>query len=68
MFVGPALVILAVFLIYPVINTVMISLRDSRSQGFVGLENYGFVFTDSSMLPRAAQHARLGGDRPAASR
>jgi alpha-glucoside transport system permease protein len=49
-FVGPALVILAVFLIYPVINTILISLRDARSEGFVGLDNYEFVFTDKSML------------------
>jgi alpha-glucoside transport system permease protein len=49
-FVGPALVMLAVFLIYPVINTIVLSLRDARSQGFVGLENYEFVFTDESML------------------
>jgi alpha-glucoside transport system permease protein len=49
-FVGPALVLLSVFLIYPVINTIMISFRDARSQGFVGLDNYRFVFTDESML------------------
>lgn len=49
-FVGPALAILGVFLVYPVINTVIISFRDNLSQGFVGLENYRFVFTDASML------------------
>jgi alpha-glucoside transport system permease protein len=49
-FVGPALVVLAVFLIYPVINTVLISLKDARSQNYVGLDNYEFVFTDESML------------------
>ena len=49
-FVGPALVILAVFLIYPVINTVLISFKDSRGEKFVGLENFSFVFTDESML------------------
>ena len=49
-FVGPALVILAVFMIYPVINTVVISFKDSRGQDFVGLDNYKFVFTDESML------------------
>jgi alpha-glucoside transport system permease protein len=48
-FVGPAVVILSVFLVYPVINTLMISFRDARSQGFVGLDNYRFVFTDESM-------------------
>jgi alpha-glucoside transport system permease protein len=49
-FVGPALVILAVFLVYPVINTINISFGDRQGQGFVGLDNYEFVFTDESML------------------
>jgi alpha-glucoside transport system permease protein len=49
-YVGPALVILAVFLIYPVINTLVISLKDATGQDFVGLDNYEFVFTDASML------------------
>ncbi|MGH9192186.1 MAG: carbohydrate ABC transporter permease [Acidimicrobiales bacterium] len=49
-FVGPALVILAVFLIYPVINTIIISFGDRQGEGFVGLDNYEFVFTDDSML------------------
>jgi alpha-glucoside transport system permease protein len=49
-FIGPALVMLAVFLIYPVINTVLISFRDANGQELVGLENYRFVFTDESML------------------
>jgi alpha-glucoside transport system permease protein len=49
-FVGPALVILGVFLIYPVINTIIISFGDRQGEGFVGLDNYEFVFTDESML------------------
>jgi alpha-glucoside transport system permease protein len=49
-FVGPALVLLAVFLVYPVINTIVLSLKDARSDAFVGLENYEFVFTDERML------------------
>jgi alpha-glucoside transport system permease protein len=49
-FVGPALVILSVFLIYPVINTVVLSLQDQFGQEFVGLDNYRFVFTDEGML------------------
>src|SRR4051794_25149140 len=49
-FVGPALVILSVFLVYPVINTILISFKDAHSQKFVGLDNYRFVFTDDSML------------------
>jgi alpha-glucoside transport system permease protein len=49
-FVGPALVLLSVFLVYPVINTVLLSFKDAHSQNFVGLDNYKFVFTDESML------------------
>jgi alpha-glucoside transport system permease protein len=49
-FVGPALVILSVFLVYPVINTVLISFKDAQSKSFVGFDNYRFVFTDDSML------------------
>jgi alpha-glucoside transport system permease protein len=49
-FVGPALVILAVFLVYPVFNTIFISFESSNSTEFVGLENYKFVFTDVNML------------------
>ena len=49
-FVGPAMVLLSVFLIYPVINTLLVSFKDARSQSWVGLENYEFVFTDESML------------------
>ena len=49
-FVGPALVIISVFLVYPVVNTILISFKDAQSQDFVGLDNYRFVFTDDSML------------------
>ncbi|HJU57390.1 MAG TPA: sugar ABC transporter permease [Actinomycetota bacterium] len=49
-FVGPCLVILAVFLVYPVINTVLISFKDLNSQEWVGLDNFKFVFTDPDML------------------
>jgi alpha-glucoside transport system permease protein len=49
-FVGPALVILTVFLVYPVFNTIFLSLENSTSTEFVGLDNYKFVFTDVNML------------------
>jgi alpha-glucoside transport system permease protein len=49
-FVGPALVMLAVFLVYPVVNTILTSFKDANGQSFVGLDNYRFVFTDESML------------------
>jgi alpha-glucoside transport system permease protein len=49
-FVGPALVLLAMFLVYPVFNTVILSLKDNISREWVGLDNYRFVFTDRHML------------------
>lgn len=49
-FVGPCLVLLAVFLVYPVFNTILVSLKNSNSQKFVGLDNFRFVFTDPDML------------------
>ena len=67
-FVGPALVILGVFLVYPVINTILISLKDAQGESFVGLDNFKFVFTDESML-RAIRNTlgwiagRAGGRR-----
>jgi alpha-glucoside transport system permease protein len=49
-FVGPALVLLGLFLVYPLVNTIFISFKDQFSQKFVGLDNFKFVFTDDSML------------------
>ena len=49
-YIGPAMVVLAVFMIYPVITTVLLSLKDANGQDFVGIDNYRFVFTDESML------------------
>jgi alpha-glucoside transport system permease protein len=49
-FVGPALVTLAVFLVYPVFNTLLLSFKDGNSQDFVGLDNFRFVFTNPDML------------------
>jgi alpha-glucoside transport system permease protein len=49
-FIGPALVILGVFLVYPVFNTLLLSFKDGISVDFVGFDNYRFVFTDEDML------------------
>ena len=47
---APALLLLAVFLVYPALQTLWVSLRDPNSVNFVGLENYIYVFGDSVML------------------
>ncbi len=49
-YISPAIIILVAYLILPTIWTVYISFFDRRSEDFVGLENYIFAFTDSSML------------------
>src|SRR6266511_33647 len=49
-FVGPCLVILIVFLIYPVINTSSSSFKDATASRCVGFDNGKFGFTDSGML------------------
>jgi alpha-glucoside transport system permease protein len=49
-FVGPALVILSIFLVYPAVNTLVLSFQNDTGESFVGLENYGFIFTDDAML------------------
>ncbi|HLE14532.1 MAG TPA: sugar ABC transporter permease, partial [Anaerolineales bacterium] len=49
-FVGPALVILTAYLVYPVLRTVYLSFLDARSREFVGLDNYAFALTSSDML------------------
>ena len=46
----PAALFLLFFLVYPVVQTIVISFYDATSSKFVGLANYAFVFTDGAML------------------
>lgn len=48
--IGPAVLFVAIFLVYPVINTIWQSLQNADSTSFVGLANYRRIFTQSSML------------------
>jgi len=50
LFVGPALVVLAVFLVWPTVNTIRLSFLDDDGEAFVGFDNYLFALTDSQML------------------
>ncbi len=45
-FAGPALLLLAVFLVYPAVRTLWLSLLDRQGEAFVGLTNYLWVFND----------------------
>jgi alpha-glucoside transport system permease protein len=49
-FVGPALVILGLYLIYPTVRTIILSFLDARSETFAGLKNYVFAFTNPDLV------------------
>lgn len=49
-FIGPAILLLGVFLVYPTVYTVLISFQDARSIEWVGFENYRFLVSDGGML------------------
>jgi alpha-glucoside transport system permease protein len=49
-FVGPALLFIGVMLVIPAIRTAYLSLLGRDSENWVGLENYGAVFTDRNSL------------------
>ncbi len=49
-FVLPAVVMIAVGLLYPGLRTIYESFRNSASTEFIGFENYQTIFTDSAQL------------------
>ncbi len=49
-FVGPAMVILGIYLLVPTLLTLYYSLLDRNSQVFVGLQNYISIFTQRDLL------------------
>lgn len=50
LFVGPAALLIATYLIYPAAVTIILSFKDGRSVEWVGIANYINVFTSSAML------------------
>jgi alpha-glucoside transport system permease protein len=50
LWVGPALLLLAFYLIYPTLNTAYLSFLNADSTKGVGIENYRYVFTNRDML------------------
>jgi alpha-glucoside transport system permease protein len=50
LWVGPALILVAIFLVYPGIATIWISLIDPHTQQFSGLSNYAQVLGDNATL------------------
>ncbi len=49
-FVAPAVAIVGLFLVYPVIQTIMFSFANRDSTAWVGFENYSFIFNDDRFL------------------
>ncbi len=49
-FVGPAMVILSFYLVYPAVNTLVISFMDKGSDSFIGFDNYVTIFTNDFYL------------------
>ena len=47
LFVGPALLLLAVYLVYPVVATFILSFYDRTGANYVGLANYVWAFYDA---------------------
>ena len=50
LWIAPALSFLGFFLVYPTINTVLLSLQDKFSKTFVGLANYQYFFSNPDTL------------------
>jgi alpha-glucoside transport system permease protein len=50
LWVGPAVVLLFFYLVYPTLNTIYISFFNANSTVFVGVENYTYSFTNPVML------------------
>jgi alpha-glucoside transport system permease protein len=48
-FVGPAIAVLGLFLVFPAIRTLYVSFLDNRSEEFVGLQNYQALATDPTL-------------------
>lgn len=50
LFLAPALLLLTVYLVYPLFETFRLSFYDASGSRFVGLSNYTWVLTDQSFL------------------
>lgn len=48
-FIGPAMIAVGIFLVYPAVRTIYISFLDARSEQFVGFQNYTELATDPGL-------------------
>jgi alpha-glucoside transport system permease protein len=49
-FAGPAMVLLGFYLVYPAVNTFILSFQNDEGNAFVGFANYERIFTQSTYL------------------
>ncbi len=49
-FVAPALLFIFAALVVPTVRTLYLALLDNRSEGYVGLDNVGWIFTNDDMF------------------
>ena len=47
---APAVILLLLFFIYPMLNSIVWSFQNADSSQFVGIKNYQYIFTDANML------------------
>src|SRR3954463_14330881 len=57
LFLGPALIFLAVWIVYPTIRTIIRSFFDRDGSNFVGLDNYKTLFTDDTLVKAIENNA-----------
>jgi alpha-glucoside transport system permease protein len=50
LWIGPAVLLLSFYLVYPSLNTIYLSLRSAKSENFVGFDNYLYVLTNRDTL------------------
>lgn len=48
LFLGPSVILLSLYLVYPVINSVWLSLHDKTGESFVGLDNFAWMINDGT--------------------
>ena len=48
LFLGPAIVLLTLYLVYPVFNSVWLSFKDRLGRDFIGFDNYTWLMSDAT--------------------
>src|SRR5437667_12827821 len=50
LWIGPAVILLLIFFIYPLVMTIEFSFQNGDATRFVGLKNYQLIFTNPGMV------------------